>query len=98
MSPYKSVALPSPCLLSQIDLFYLEQGVFLVSAPHNLKWTSLRLMHHPQTKTASKVLLPEFLLSIMMLRARERSRALFQAAAEPMVLAGSNPPCTWSGK
>lgn len=47
MLPYKSIALPFMYLLNQIDLFYLEREVFLMSATFSSKWTFLCLMHHP---------------------------------------------------
>lgn len=52
--PYESIALPSICLLSQIDLFYLKQGVFPVSAPHSPKWTFLCLMNHPPNQNCQQ--------------------------------------------
>lgn len=49
MLPYKTMALPSMCLLSQIDLFHLEQGIFPMSAPHSPEWVFLSHVSFPQT-------------------------------------------------
>ena len=62
MTPCKSIHIPSMCLLSEIALFYLVQGVFPTSAAHSPKWTFLCLMHHPpnencQQRPASRILI-----------------------------------------
>ena len=54
MPPYKTMALPSMCLLSQIDLFHLEQEIFPMSAPHSPEWVFLSHVSVPKPKLPAK--------------------------------------------